>query len=97
VLDEPEAALSPQRQRAFLTALHAQVTTRKSQFVLATHSPIILAYPDSRIYEFGPDGIREVKYEDTEQVRTTRSFLEDRERFLRHLLSPLTGPEEPPP
>ncbi|HZE97578.1 MAG TPA: AAA family ATPase [Planctomycetota bacterium] len=94
VLDEPEAALSPQRQMAFLAALHAHVTDRKSQFVIATHSPIILAYPHATIYEFSSEGIRETKYEDTEQYRTTRSFLEDRDRFLRHLLAPLK--DDPP-
>ncbi len=91
VLDEPEAALSPQRQLAFLAALHAQVTVKRSQFLIATHSPIILAYPEARLYELGPQGIREISYEETDQYRTTRSFLEDRERFLRHLLKPLSG------
>jgi predicted ATPase len=95
LLDEPEAALSPQRQLAFLAGLHAQVTGKKSQFLIATHSPIIMAYPDARIYELGADGIRETSYEQTDQYRTTRSFLEDRERFLRHLLTPLSEGEAP--
>jgi len=95
VLDEPEAALSPQRQLAFLAALHVHVTERKSQFLIATHSPIILAYPQARIYELGADGIRETAYEDTDQYRTTRSFLEDRDKFLRHLLTPLSEGDEP--
>jgi len=90
VLDEPEAALSPQRQLAFLAALHAHVTEKKSQFLIATHSPIIMAYPDARIYELGAEGIRETAYEETDQYRTTRSFLEDRAKFLRHLLAPLS-------
>jgi predicted ATPase len=93
VLDEPEAALSPQRQLAFLAALHAHVTEKKSQFLIATHSPIIMAYPDARIYELGQDGIRETAYESTDQYRTTRSFLEDRGKFLRHLLTPLSHDE----
>lgn len=95
VLDEPEAALSPQRQLAFLAALHAHVTTKRSQFLIATHSPILMAYPDARIYELGPEGIRETSYDQTEHYRTTKAFLEDRERFLRHLLTPLS--EEDPP
>lgn len=88
VLDEPEAALSPQRQLAFLAALHVHVAEKKSQFLIATHSPIILAYPDARIYELDEEGIRETGYEDTDHYRTTRSFLEDRHKFLRHLLTP---------
>lgn len=90
VLDEPEAALSPQRQLAFLAALHAHVTEKRSQFLIATHSPIIMAYPDARIYELGENGIRETAYDETDQYRTTRSFLEDRGKFLRHLLTPLS-------
>jgi predicted ATPase len=88
VLDEPEAALSPQRQLAFLAALHVHVTEKKSQFLIATHSPMILAYPDSKIYALDESGIRETAYEETDHYRTTRSFLEDRDKFLRHLLAP---------
>jgi predicted ATPase len=95
VLDEPESALSPQRQLAFLAALHAHVTTKQSQFLIATHSPIIMAYPDARIYELGKEGIRETSYEQTEQYQTTRHFLEDRDSFLRHLLTPLNEGEDP--
>jgi predicted ATPase len=96
VLDEPEAALSPQRQLAFLAALHAHVTEKRSQFLIATHSPIIMAYPDALIYELSGVGIRKIDYEDTDHYRTTRSFLEDRSRFLRHLIRPLAddAPED---
>ena len=94
VLDEPEAALSPQRQLAFLAALHAHVSEKRSQFLIATHSPIIMAYPEALIYELGPEGIREIPYEKTDHYQTTRSFLEDRHRFLRHLLMPLKNEEE---
>ena len=58
-----------------------------SQFVVATHSPILLGYPDATILELSEDGIRRVDYDETEQVELTRSFLEDRGRFLRHLLA----------
>ena len=61
LLDEPEAALSPTRQMAFLVRLHNLVEDF-SQFVIATHSPIVLAYPDSIIYEFTEDGIAQVEY-----------------------------------
>ncbi|MCU0875756.1 MAG: AAA family ATPase [Pirellulaceae bacterium] len=87
LLDEPESALSPQRQLTFLAALH-ELVLRKSQFIIATHSPIILAYPHSRIYECSVDGIREVEYTDTQHYRVTCAFLNRREQMLRDLLSP---------
>jgi len=87
ILDEPEAALSPSRQLSFLTVMHRLVADG-SQFVVATHSPILLAYPDAMIYEFGPDGIRQIDYEATEQFQITYDFLTSRERFLRILLAP---------
>jgi predicted ATPase len=86
ILDEPEAALSPQRQLAFLVSLHALVREGRSQFVIATHSPILLAYPDALIYNLGPDGIAKTLYEDTEHYSLTRDFLVNRERYLRRLL-----------
>jgi predicted ATPase len=58
-----------------------------SQFSIATHSPIVLAYPDATIYSCSTDGIEEIAYEDAEVVRLTRSFSEDRHRFLRALFS----------
>jgi len=86
VLDEPEAALSPSRQLAFLARLHRLVELG-SQFVIATHSPILMAYPDARLLELGPSGIHEITYEDTEHFRVTRDFLLRRERMLRELLA----------
>jgi predicted ATPase len=86
VLDEPEAALSPQRQLSFLVSMHALVRDGNSQFVIATHSPIILAYPDASIYMLGPDGMAKTKYEQTEHYSLTRDFLMNRERYLRRLL-----------
>ncbi|MBL8180879.1 MAG: AAA family ATPase [Blastocatellia bacterium] len=85
ILDEPEAALSPQRQLAILSRIHDLVRD-SSQFIIATHSPILMAYPDSTIYECGSDGIREVSYEDTEHYQVTRDFLINRERMLKILL-----------
>jgi predicted ATPase len=58
-----------------------------SQFVVATHSPILLGYPDATIYELNADGIEPREYEQTQQYSLTRDFLEDRERFLHHLLA----------
>ncbi|HEV7554530.1 MAG TPA: AAA family ATPase [Kofleriaceae bacterium] len=85
ILDEPEAALSPQRQLSFLAIIH-QLATNGSQLVMATHSPILMAYPDAAIYRLDGDGIARVDYEDTEHFQITRSFLTNREIYLRKLL-----------
>jgi predicted ATPase len=74
LMDEPEAALSPKRQLEFLALLHDYVR-RGAQFVIATHSPIIMAYPDARIYQLDGEGLREVAYADTEHYLITRGFL----------------------
>ncbi len=85
LLDEPEAALSAQNCLTCLQRIH-QLVTAGSQFVIATHSPLILAYPDATIYACSEDGITEVAYEDTELVRLTRAFLDGKDRFLAALL-----------
>lgn len=85
ILDEPEAALSPQRQLAILSRIHDLVRD-SSQFIIATHSPILMAYPDSTIYECTSDGIKETTYEETEHFQITRDFLMNRERMLKILL-----------
>jgi len=85
VLDEPEAALSPQRQLAVLARLHALVRD-ESQFLIATHSPILMAYPDAWIYECSASGLRRVAYEDTEHYQVTRDFLAHPQRMLQVLL-----------
>ena len=86
LLDEPEAALSTQNCLTCLRRIH-ELVLQNSQFVIATHSPIILAYPEATIYSFDDDGLHEVDYEDADPVRLTRSFLQARERFLQELLS----------
>lgn len=85
LFDEPEAALSPQRQLAVLALLHRLVYHR-SQLIIATHSPILLSYPHARIYEFGERGINETTYRETEHYRVTRDFLNGHERMLELLL-----------
>lgn len=85
LFDEPEAALSPQRQLAFLVALH-ELVERESQFIIATHSPIIMAYSNAWIYEFGANGIQRVEYKVTEHYRVTQAFLNRPEQMLRQLL-----------
>ena len=85
ILDEPEAALSPQRQLAVLARIHDLIEDA-SQFIIATHSPILMAYPEALIYECGSEGIRQVAYEDTEHYAVTKSFLENPKRMLDVLL-----------
>ncbi|MDM0011721.1 AAA family ATPase [Variovorax sp. J22P168] len=85
ILDEPEAALSPQRQLAVLSRMHDLVRDG-SQFIIATHSPILMAYPDACIYQFGAEGVSKVAYEATQHFRVTRDFLASPERMLRVLL-----------
>lgn len=84
LLDEPEAALSPQRQLVFLAHMK-RLLDDGAQFVIATHSPILLAYPGARIYSF-EERIRPRDYDDLEHVNITRDFLASPESFLRHLL-----------
>lgn len=85
LLDEPEAALSPTRQLTLLGEMH-QLVERDSQFIIATHSPILMAYPGARIYELSENGIASVEYRETEHYQLTRRFLENPERMLRYLL-----------
>lgn len=86
ILDEPEAALSPNRQLSFLARMH-ELIGRGSQFIIATHSPIILGYPDAWIYQASPHGLDRVAYEDTEHYQVTRGFLTRPQTYLDVLLS----------
>jgi predicted ATPase len=90
LFDEPEAALSPNRQLAALTAIH-QLVQEGSQFIVATHSPILLAYPRAKIVLFDATGISEVQYEDTEHFAVTRDFLNHYPRRLEQLLGEDSG------
>ena len=85
LLDEPEAALSPTRQLTLLGEMY-QLVERDSQFIIATHSPILMAYPGARIYELSENGIASVEYRETEHYQLTRRFLENPERMRRYLL-----------
>jgi predicted ATPase len=85
LLDEPEAALSPSRQLAALSAIH-QLVEASSQFIIATHSPILLSYPNSKIIQFDGSGVSEVAFEDTEHFGVTRDFLNNYPRRLEQLL-----------
>jgi predicted ATPase len=85
VLDEPEAALSPSRQLAMICRIH-QLVQKRSQFVIATHSPILMAYPNARIYQIGAAGLETVSLEDTEYFVVAKRFLNDPQQQLARLL-----------
>lgn len=84
LLDEPEAPLSPQSQLT-LMAMLADMTQQQSQFIIATHSPMLLAYPGAQIYSFDGGKVELTTFEDLEPVNIVRSFLNDPARYLRHL------------
>ncbi len=86
LLDEPEAALSPNRQLAALVAIR-QLIAQESQFIIATHSPILLAYPHAKILQFDGTGVSEVRFEDTEHYKVTRDFLQNYPRRLEQLFA----------
>lgn len=86
LLDEPEAALSPRSQLALLAML-AEMVEQGSQFIVATHSPLLLSYPGARIFSFDETPVAPVEYDRLEHVALTREFLADPHRFLRHLLA----------
>lgn len=81
LLDEPESALSPQRQLVFLAAIQ-ELVAKDCQLVIGTHSPILAAYPDAWIYELSTEGVNRVDYEELEAYRLTREFVSNPERFL---------------
>ncbi|MBZ0296646.1 MAG: AAA family ATPase [Anaerolineae bacterium] len=85
LLDEPEAPLSPMRQLSLMALLKAMID-QQAQFIIATHSPILLAYPGARIYNFDGGVIQPVDYDDLEHVTLTRDFLNNPQAFLKHLL-----------
>jgi len=84
LLDEPEAPLSPQRQLA-LMAMLKEMVDQEAQFIIATHSPILMAFPGGRILSFDDHPVREVDYDDVEHVSLTRAFLKNPQSFLRRL------------
>lgn len=84
LLDEPEAALSPARLMVLLAHIHRLVQDG-SQFIIATHSPILMSYPGAEIFALSADGIRSVGYRETEHYQLTRRFLENPERMLREI------------
>ncbi len=85
LIDEPEAALSPQRQLAFILFVH-DMAQQGCQFIIATHSPILLSCPRAQIWAFGESGIVPSAYEDIEHVRFMKSFLAAPDRYWRRML-----------
>ncbi|MGE5397087.1 MAG: AAA family ATPase [Chitinophagales bacterium] len=85
ILDEPEAALSPLRQMSLLSRIH-DLVQQKSQFIIATHSPIIMGYPEAHILQLHSDGFTKVNYEETEHYNITREFIVNREKMIKILL-----------
>ena len=93
ILDEPEAALSPQRQLAFLKVIHDLEASGQAQFLIASHSPILLAYPKATLLTLDSGPIREIAYTDTEHYKVTKQFLDSPERFFKHLFASDDGDE----
>ncbi|HLO99125.1 MAG TPA: AAA family ATPase, partial [Fimbriimonas sp.] len=87
ILDEPEAALSPNRQLAAVRLLHDLAFRQGCQVFMATHSPILMAIPGARILQLTSDGIEEVEYEDTELYRTYSAFMKSPKVFLNRLFA----------
>jgi len=84
ILDEPEAALSPVKQMAMLTIIN-ELVKKKSQFIIATHSPILMAYPGADIFVIDEDGITKTPYKKTDNYMITRKFLENPEKMMGYL------------
>ena len=85
ILDEPESALSPQRLMSLLVAIN-DLVKRDSQFIIATHSPILMAYPNAEILQFSESGIQTVAYKETEHYKITKQFIDTPERMMGYLL-----------
>lgn len=94
LMDEPEAALSASRQLTLMGLIHEWVSRGDCQVVIATHSPLLLAYPDALIYELDQEGIRAVAYEETTTVRVYREFLSAPGAFVASLTKTREGAEE---
>lgn len=87
ILDEPEAALSPSRQMSMICRMH-ELASLNCQFLIATHSPILMAYPDADILVLGENGIVKTEYKETEHYTVMKSFISNPEGMLKQLLEP---------
>ncbi|MFD2627392.1 AAA family ATPase [Oceanobacillus kapialis] len=84
ILDEPEAALSPLRQMSMLARIH-ELVNEGAQFIISTHAPILMAYPEAKLMELTEEGIQEMALEETGHYRTMKQFFENKDRLLHHL------------
>jgi predicted ATPase len=87
ILDEPEAALSPQRQLTFLAIINQLEKSGNAQFIIATHSPILLSYPNAIVLNLD-NNLEEIDYKETEHFKLTKEFLNNPDSFFRHLFVP---------
>jgi len=87
ILDEPEAALSPARILAFMSVINQLEKSGRAQFIIATHSPILICYPGATIYQFNDEGVHETSYKETEHFSLTKSFLDNPALYLHHLMN----------
>lgn len=85
ILDEPEAALSPQRQLSLMVIIHDLCKKSHAQFIIATHSPILLAYPGATIYSCDTQELKHISYKETDHYQITKRFLDNPDAYLRHL------------
>lgn len=85
LLDEPEAALSPLRLLTLMTEIN-NLLKQDSQFIIATHSPILMTFPGAQLLEFSENGIRQTTYQETEHYKITKRFLDNPQKMLRYLL-----------
>ena len=87
LLDEPEAALSPQRQLSLLAIMNGMEKEGKSQLIIATHSPILFAYPNAGIFLLDENGITKVRYKETEHYQITKGFLNNPDKYFKLLFT----------
>ena len=86
ILDEPEAALSPMRLMRMMYIMH-ELIEKESQFIISTHSPLLMMFPGADIYQFTQDGMERVRYQDTEHYQVTRMFMDDPDRMFHYLFA----------
>jgi predicted ATPase len=85
LLDEPEAALSPLKQLSLMAIILEVLKTRNAQFIIATHSPILMGIPGATLYEIQENGMVQVEYKETDHYQITKRFLDNPESYVRHL------------
>jgi predicted ATPase len=85
LLDEPEAALSPLKQLSLISLILEIVKMKNAQFIIATHSPILMGIPNATLYEIQENSMKQVEYTETDHYRITKTFLDNPDYYLRHL------------